>query len=323
MSLSTLVAALALAAAGPGAAQACPYQDLMPEFSELVAATSGLDPHARAAAFVERFAAKHPDFYSEQMFGSGAKLVERAERLFDPLRAPEFPGSRPITLDDVLATGRNITADYARIEATFRRAFPDYRCVVPVTFGISLYRFDGNQASDVPGEPQMRFGVEMISLLHPARELPAFFHHELFHMYQAQVMGADVPPDATQPVWWALWSEGLATYVSWRLNPALTAGEIFWVPRDLEAQMQPKLAEAARLMLADLDAHEGYALWFQGGSHPPALPTRAGYYLGYLMAKRLDRGNLAELARMPLDQVEREAREFLESLANGNKPAAP
>ena len=39
----------------------------------------------------------------------------------------------------------------------------------------------------------MRFGVEMISLLHPARELPAFFHHELFHIYQAQVMGADVP----------------------------------------------------------------------------------------------------------------------------------
>ena len=72
-----------------------------------------------------------------------------------------------------------------------------------------------------------------------------------------------------QPVWWALWNEGLATYVSWKLNPTLTAPEIFWIPRDMEAQMQPKLAEAARLMLVDLDGHEGYRRWFVGGSNPP------------------------------------------------------
>jgi hypothetical protein len=321
MKLSNLLPTLALAVATPAVAQVCPYRDLMPEFSKFVAATSELAPPARAEAFVERFAAKHPDFYSEPMFGSRRKQVERAERMFDPQRVPKFTGSRPITLDDVLATGRTITADYSRIEGTFRKAFPDYRCEVPITFGISLYMFDGNQASDTPGKAQMRFGVEMISLLHKQRDLPAFFHHELFHMYQAQVMAADVPPDATQPVWWALWNEGLATYVSWKLNPTLTAEEIFWIPPDMEAQMQPKLAQAAQLMLADLDGHEGYGHWFQGGSNPPGLPTRAGYYLGYLMAKRLDRGDLAALARMPLEQVHREARTFLESLAVS--PAKP
>jgi choline dehydrogenase-like flavoprotein len=218
MKLSNLMAVLALAAAAPAAAQVCPYQNLMPEFSEFVAATADLAPKARAEAFVERFAAKHPDFYSEQMFGSRQRLLERAERLFDPQRAPKFQGTRPLTLDDVLATGRTITADYARMEATFRKAFPDYHCETPITFGISLYMFDGNQSADTPGKPQMRFGVEMISALHPARELPAFFHHELFHIYQAQLIGADVPPDATQPVWWALWNEGLASYVSWKLQ---------------------------------------------------------------------------------------------------------
>jgi hypothetical protein len=320
MKLSNLIAALALAtAATPAAAQVCPYQDLMPEFSKFVAASGDLAPAARAEAFADRFAAKHPDFYSEPTFGSRQQIVERAERLFDPQRAPKFAGSRPITLDDVLATGRTITADYSRIEGTFRKAFPDYRCEVPIAFGISLYKFDGNQASDTPGKAQMRFGVEMISLLHKQRDLPAFFQHELFHMYQAQAMGADVPPDATQPVWWALWNEGLATYVSWKLNPTLTSEEIFWVPPDMEAQMQPKLAQAARLMLADLDGHEGYGRWFQGGSNPPGLPTRAGYYLGYLMSKQLDHGDLAALARMPLDQVHREARTFLESLAMAKK----
>jgi len=315
MKLSNLMAVLTFLAASPAIAQVCPYENLLPEFAEFAAATSDLQPAARAEAFVTRFVDKHPDFYSEQLFGSRDKMLGRARRLFDPQGAPKFPGARPITLDDVLATGRSITADYARIEGTFRKAFADYRCETPISFGLSLYMFDGNQAVDAPGKARMRFGVEMIALLHPTRELPAFFHHELFHVYQAQQVGAAMPPDATQPVSWALWGEGLATYVSWKLNPTLSAPEIFWMPRDMETQMQPKLAEAARLMLADLDGHEGYGRWFTVGANPPGLPTRSGYYLGYLMAKRLDRGDLAALARMPPDQVAREARSFLESLA--------
>jgi len=321
MKLSNLLATLALVAASPALAQVCPYENLMPEFAEFVGATRDLQPAPRAEAFVTRFADKHPDFYTEQLFGSRDKVLERAKRLFDPQGAPKFAGARPITLDDVLVTGRSITTDYARIEATFRRAFPDYRCETPISFGLSLYMFDGNQATDVPGKPRMRFGVEMIALLHPPRELPAFFHHELMHIYQAQQVGAAAPAGGKQPVWWALWNEGLATYVSWKLNPTLTAPEIFWTPRDMETQMQPKVAEAARLMLADLDGHEGYERWFTAGSNPPGLPTRSGYYLGYLMAQRLDRGDLAALAKMPPEQVAREARSFLESLAVS--PAKP
>jgi hypothetical protein len=317
MKLSNLVPMLALALATPALAAVCPFQNLMPEFSQFVAATGELAPQARAEAFVERFAAKHPDYYSESMFGSREKLTARAVRLFDPQWKPKYPGARPITLDDVLATGRTITADYGRIEATFRKAFPAYRCETPITFGISIYMFDGNQASDTPGKSQMRFGVEMISLLHPQRELPAFFHHELMHIYQAQQVGDAVPTDSEQPVSWALWNEGLASYVSWKLNPTLTAPEIFWIPRDMEAQMQPKLAEAARLMLADLDGHAGYSRWFMADSSPPGLPVRAGYYLGYLLAKHLDHGDLAALARMPPKEVAVEARRFLEAVAEG------
>lgn len=315
MKPSNLLATLALTIATPAVAQVCPYQNLMPEFSKFVASTSDLAPQARAAAFVDRFVAQHPQFYSEHVFGSREKMKERAVRLFDPQWKSKFPGARQITLDDVLETGRTITTHYGQIEATFRKAFPDYRCETPISFGISMFMFDGNQASDAPGKSQMRFGVEMITLLHKQRDLPAFFHHELFHIYQAQAMGPDIPPDETQPVWWALWNEGLATYVSWKLNPTLTSAEIFWIPPDMEEQMQPKLATAARLMLADLDGHEGYSRWFMGDSSPPGLPVRSGYYLGYLMAKHLDHGDLAALARMPLAQVQREARQFLTSLA--------
>lgn len=319
MKLSNLIAALGLVTAAPAAAQVCPYENLLPEFAQFVASTGDLAPPARAEAFVDRFAAKHRDFYSEQLFGNRAKLVERAQRLFDPQKTPKFPDARPITLDDILATARTVTTDYARIEGTFRKAFPDYSCKTPISFGVSLYMFDGNQASDAPGKSRMRFGVEMISLLHPLQELPPFFHHELFHIYLQQTVDADALSGADQPVWWALWDEGLATYVSWKLNPTLTAPEIFWIPRDMEQQMQPKLAEAARLMLADLDGHEGYSRWFTVGSSPPGLPGRSGYYLGYLFAKSLDRGDLAALARTPPEQVHREARSFLEALAEKKK----
>jgi hypothetical protein len=317
MKLSNLLSVLALAIAAPAGAQVCPYENLMPEFSTFVASTKDLAPQPRAAAFVERFVSKHADFYKESLFGTREKLAERAVRLFDPQRAPKFQGTRPLTLDDVLATGRSITTDYAQMEATFRKAFPDYRCDTPIAFGVSLFMFDGNQSSDVPGKSQMRFGVDLISALHSARELPAFFHHELFHIYQAQQIGTEGPTDDEQPVSWALWNEGLATYVSWKLNPTLTAPEIFWIPRDMEEQMKPKLAAAARLMLADLDGHEGYGRWFMGGENPPGLPSRSGYYLGYLMAKHLDRGDLRALARMPPKQVAEEARKFLTGLAEG------
>lgn len=67
--MSSLAAALALAAAVPAAAQVCPYQNLLPEFAEFVTATADLAPQERATEFVTRFAAKQADFYSEPMLG--------------------------------------------------------------------------------------------------------------------------------------------------------------------------------------------------------------------------------------------------------------
>ena len=95
----------------------------MPEFAELVAATADLVPQARAAAFVERFAAKHPDFYSEQVFGSRETLLNGAERLFDPQRAPRLESSRRITLDDVLGTGRRVALVLTGLATALSLAF--------------------------------------------------------------------------------------------------------------------------------------------------------------------------------------------------------
>ncbi|HEY0282400.1 MAG TPA: hypothetical protein VGC27_07245 [Rhizomicrobium sp.] len=43
--------------------------------------------------------------------------------------------------------------------------------------------------------------------------------HELFHIYHHHLLGAAIPKDEGI-VWWQMWEEGLATYVSKRLTPA-------------------------------------------------------------------------------------------------------
>ncbi len=71
----------------------------------------------------------------------------------------------------------------------------------------------------------MLFGVDAIAILHGPEDMPSFFAHELFHIYHRQVMGARLP-DPDSVTWWSLWEEGLATYVSQRLNPALSAQQV-------------------------------------------------------------------------------------------------
>src|SRR6185437_4039381 len=58
---TTIVAALA--ASVSDAATLCAYRDYMPAYAKLYAETRMLTPKARGDAFVERYAAAHPDFY--------------------------------------------------------------------------------------------------------------------------------------------------------------------------------------------------------------------------------------------------------------------
>jgi hypothetical protein len=73
----------------------------------------------------------------------------------------------------------------------------------------------------------------------------AFFDHELFHLYHRQVVGADAPHD-NEPAWWTMWMEGLATYVSQRMNPGLDAW--FLVSKSVEGL--PERAGSLRRTLA-------------------------------------------------------------------------
>ena len=73
---------------------------------------------------------------------------------------------------------------------------------------------DGGTRS-VKGQRYLVFGADVMArVTTPGRERP-FFHHELFHVYNEKFFSE------CDPLWCALWMEGLAVYVSERLNLAL------------------------------------------------------------------------------------------------------
>ncbi|HSM97059.1 MAG TPA: DUF5700 domain-containing putative Zn-dependent protease [Rhizomicrobium sp.] len=315
MRIFALAAFLALSAA-PVQAAICHTQNLMPEFLTFEAQTEGMAPDARADLFIKAIAQRHPDYYTVEEFGDDARRHKSALRLFDPSRPIVFAGFGPLTDAHLREVAGNVMPAFDKAQADFSRAFPDFTCKADVMFGVSLLHFDGHGYNDKQGREHMRFGIDMIALLHQPQDLPAFFAHELFHIYHAQALG--VHPEDDDRTWWAMWEEGLATYVSRQMNMPQTEQQVLWTPVDLAAQMDKPgvMQETAREMLADFDTTEHYAYWFSAGHSAPNLPARAGYFMGLRMAEELGRTRtLQQLAQLTPDEVKPMAKAFLEEQA--------
>lgn len=308
--------------AGPPAraAQTCDVQDHTPAFARFLAATKDAPPPVRADRFLTEFAASRPDFYAPEVFGRQDQMRDAALALFDPARRPRIPGYPEVNDARLVEFARLIGPAVTKAQRSFDKAFPDFRCRAFVGISAAFFQFDGHTYADRSGRTHLLFGLELIALLHDKADLPAFFDHELFHLYQSQVGPRS---DNDELVWRALWKEGLATYASRRLNPGLSVSQVLFFPTDLKAQVDADRPRIAGLLLQDLDSADGYGRWFQARPSP-GIPMRSGYYLGYLLAEHLGRGkSLAELARMPSAQVRSETQAFLETLARSSRPGAP
>jgi hypothetical protein len=316
-----LAAVLALLAfTSPASAGVCRYENMMPAFLTFERQTKDLAPAQRANLFANQFALQYRDFYGElgqvegdKGFPPAARLRQEALGLLDPAHMESLPGFAPLTQARFEAIAQATGPDFEQAQSAFLRAFPDFHCQVAIAFGPSFLHFDGHAYEDKSGR-HLLFGVDAIALEHGPAELPVFYEHELFHVYHGEVLGKVYPKD-DKGLWWVMWEEGLASYVSQRLNPAVSPQQVFWFPADLVARMQMPGAtqRAARLMLADFDK-SGETYWFDSGhSAPGNLPPRAGYYMGYELAASLGRDHsLAWLAHLPPESVKLEACKFLE-----------
>jgi len=184
--------------------------DLVPEFLRFWDAHAEAEDAALRAAFVERIVAPHPTLYVDSVIGPPGR------------GDPEFDGRVEAWLDwlrDATPAMRRLHAAFAAdlddAKRRFIEALPDFDWRGRVYLFASVDAFNG-AGRMVAGDPALLFGLDVIARLQADANLAVLFHHELFHMYQAQ---------AQTYLAEAMWVEGLATYASLALNPGATDAE--------------------------------------------------------------------------------------------------
>jgi hypothetical protein len=269
------------------AATSCTVADLMPAFWQALAAND------LAAEMRTTVIDPHPDLYNDNYVRvpTDAKWEDRLtrERTYDEAHRQE-----------ITAAEHDLAANVPVYMRAFRRTFPDYRCDFTFYIAPSFGNMDG-AAGIVNGQQRIIFAPDVIPRYHKLDELKVLINHETFHIYHHQVTGVFGATEEAMPtIEAALWSEGLATFVSWRMNPGFSLDT---------ALLQPGIPEGARLHLspiaAELREHLEekneltYARYFEGGEQPEGYPPRAGYYVGVLIAQDLSkRYTLRQLAQL-------------------------
>jgi hypothetical protein len=269
----------------------CSFVDLMSAFWQALGADNG------AAQMRAVMIDPHPDLYNELLItvpsGEDWETTFSSEKTYDEAHRTQ-----------VRAVERYLVANAPKYMSAFQRAFPDYRCDFTFYIAPSFGNLDGSAAT-VGGKYLIVFAPDFIPRVHALSDLEILIDHETFHVYHHQATGVFGAAEQLPTVEEALWSEGLATFVSWRMNPRVSVDT---------ALIQPGLAEAARphlqSMIAELRQHLGekndatYSRFFQGGNAPEGCPSRAGYYIGFLIAQDLSkRYSLQQLARLKGDEL--------------------
>jgi uncharacterized protein YjaZ len=148
--------------------------------------------------------------------------------------------------------------------------------------------FNG-RSQRIHGREALLLGLDDIAELHDTNLSP-LLDHELFHRYHHGFFPFE--PGNDEPLWVRLWAEGLATYVSRKMNPSASNMDTLWIA-------DPKINELddRRSFLA-ADFIKRFASTSQRDASPyfldergtdPNIPPRAGYYLGLRVVEDLSR----------------------------------
>lgn len=269
------------------AAANCTVVDLMPVYWQALA---GKDPAAQMRTAV---IAAHPDLYNDSFvrLPTAAKWEDKLarEKTYAEAHRPE-----------ITAAEQFLAAKVPRYMQEFRQTFPDYRCDFTFYIAPSFGNMDG-AAATVHGQHRIIFAPDVIPRLHQLDGLKVLIDHETFHIYHHQASGVFGVDEAAIPtIEVALWSEGLATLVSWRMNPAVSLDVALLQPGIPEGA-RPHVPAIATELLAHLEERneQTYARYFEGGKAPDGYPPRAGYYVGVLIAQNLaKRYTLSQLAHL-------------------------
>ena len=171
----------------------------------------------------------------------------------------------------------------------FRKKFSDANGDATIYFMPNLLGGWDAGSGDLGGHAALIFGVDSIVQLHKEGfDIAPLFHHELFHIYHARFhpeWNRKSRMKGEIPLYWLMWTEGLATYVSKVLNPRASMEDITLsneLVQDTDRQM-PKLAREMRENL-DSTSTDAFMNFLSGRPKQPDIPARSGYYIGMIVA---------------------------------------
>jgi hypothetical protein len=269
----------------------------MPAFWEFWDTTINEPPDKRVRGFFDSMVATYPDLFRHGLIVSGAltdldTVPEAQARVAKYLQdvSPFIPAMKRIS-----ATIRN---SFSRYVQEFATTFLDYAPATPVYFSISMFGFSGGLL--ISGENSgLYFGVDELARIYGATcNLKVILQHELFHQYHYQIV-PEISEDRS--AWAFMWEEGLATYVSQRMNPGTTVDQVLVKPDRLSELARPYLPRLARQLLAHADSTNpnDYADLFSSEPTSSGFPARSGYFVGYVVAAKLAaKQSLMELVHM-------------------------
>jgi hypothetical protein len=312
MSIGAWASIAALVCAAPAQA-GCPVVDAFQDFMVLSARTAALPADQQTLAFRSDYLARRRELYTPEVLPGPTGAVIDASALKAMKRVREHPEWRAFDLEFKQA--------FRRVAIRFAGEFPDFRCDFPV-YATETFGFMDGAGRVVAGRPSLVFGVDTIAQSWTREALPVFLSHELFHRYHFQAAGFSDDLGDRDLIWRSLWAEGLATYVSARLNPTNPLSDALITPKDLEAQAKPFVPQMAAELLAAADRSDAktFAKFFEGGDAEArrlGWPSRSGYYIGYLVAEDLGRRrSLKALAHIKGPELRSEIGEALARLSH-------
>lgn len=266
--------------------------NIVPDFLRFWDETRSDDEASCVRRFRQTVVAPHPQLFKGNVVPlfNLSRTADQDRGIAEYLKkvAPFVPAIRVLNL--------RLAQDLTAYDQEFLNVWPDFSADEPVYFTISMGTFDG-AVRNVNGSNALLFGVDLIARLYGSTaNLSVLFDHELFHVYHRQVAPSLFEGDE---IWKSLWIEGLAEYVSWRMNPASTEDDVL-LSTELRSKgipLLPCLSASINRVLNSTDGSD-YARYFLSGQ-AGADPPRAGYLVGFEVVSRMgERRSLAKLSRL-------------------------
>lgn len=291
--------------------------DAMPTFWKFWDATLDEPMDKRVEAFFTTVVAAYPDLFHHGLIASGP-LTDLGGTPKVQARVAAYLRNVSSYIPAMREISNTLRDNLSRYVQEFSTTFSDYAPTTPVYVSVSLFGFSGGLLIQRENTG-LYFGVDELARIHgSARNLKVIIQHELFHQYHYQIAPNIVIDRAA---WAFMWEEGLATYVSRRLNPGATIDQVLVMPKRLSELAQPHISSLARRLLEHADSinPNDYLDLFSVEQKPSGIPARSGYFVGYRVAEVLARTrSLVELVHLQGPEL-RQA--VLSVLAELQKPA--